>query len=211
MDFVDHLVFSCSDLHSGIEYVADHLGVSPVLGGRHPQWGTHNALISLGNSTYFEIIAPDPEVDERVQRPEVFTGTGSGSLSTWAASLDDLPLRQDRARLGGHQFGEILEGSRITESGLLLEWSLTNPITRLMDGVVPFLIDWGRSPHPSGACTQGCILRRLSLLHPEPESVRAIFSDIGLQLSESLEVTRADAPGMVATIETPRGEIEIRS
>ena len=211
MDVVDHLVFSCSDLHSGIEYVADHLGVSPVLGGRHPQWGTHNALLSLGNSTYFEIIASDPEVDERVQRPEVFTGTGSGSLSTWAASLDDLPARQGRARLAGHPFGDMLEGSRVTESGLLLEWSLPNPLTRLKDGVVPFLIDRGRSSHPSGACTQGCILRRLSLLHPDPESVCSIFSEIGLRLSESLAVTRAAGPGMVATIETPRGEIEIRS
>lgn len=211
MDVVDHLVFSCSDLHSGIEYVADHLGVSPVLGGRHPEWGTHNALLSLGNSTYLEIIAPDPDVDERVQRPEVFTGTGSGSLSTWAASLGDLPARQSRARLAGHSFGDILKGSRVTDSGLLLEWSLTNPMTRLKGGVVPFLIDWGRSPHPSGACTKGCILRRLSLLHPDPESVCEIFSQIGLRLSESLRVMRAARPGMVATIETPRGEIEIGS
>lgn len=211
MDVVDHLVFSCSDLQSGIEYVADHLGVLPVLGGCHPQWGTHNALLSLGNATYFEIIAPDPDVDERVQRPEVFSGTGSGSLSTWAASLDDLPARRSRARLAGHQFGDILEGSRVTESGLLLEWSLTNPMSRLKDGIVPFLIDWGLSPHPSDACTKGCILRRLSLLHPDPESVRAIFSEIGLRLSESLRVTRAACPGMVATIQTPRGEIEIGS
>lgn len=211
MDVVDHLVFSCSDLDSGIEYVSDHLGVTPVPGGRHPNWGTHNALLSLGDSTYFEIIAPDPQASDTVQPPEVFTGIGSGSLSTWAASLDDLPGRHERARQAGHAFGEILEGTRLTKSGVHLEWSLTNPVTRLKDGVVPFLIDWGRSPHPARVSSQGCILRRFSLLHPDPESVRAILSKIGVRLSETLEVIHDVAPGLLAVIQTPRGDVEIRS
>ena len=211
MNIVDHLVFACSDLASGIEQIADLLGVTPSHGGRHPSWGTHNAILSLGHSTYFEIIAPDPEATTDFHRPEVFSGSRIGSLTTWAAALDDLPSKYLRAANAGHHFGEVLAGSRVTENGVRLEWSLTDPMTRLMDGVVPFLIDWGRSPHPSRSAAQGCRLRTLKLFHPDPKLIRAILSNTGIDLGDMVEVHAAINPGLAAVIDTPRGEIEIQS
>ena len=210
MNTVDHLVFACSDLTLGIEQVADLLGVMPAVGGRHPSWGTHNAILALGDSMYLEIIAPDPEAIDGFQRPPVFMGSEIGSLTTWAASLDDLPSKHARAADAGHHFGAVLEGSRVTEAGILLEWSLTDPMTRLMDGVVPFLIDWGRSPHPSQSATQGCRLRALTLFHSDPHLVSAILADAGLELGDIVKVHGGTHSGLTAVIDTPRGEIEIQ-
>jgi hypothetical protein len=211
MNTVDHLVFACPDLASGIEYIEDLFGVMPQQGGRHPSWGTHNAVLSLGHSTYFEIIAPDPDALDGFHRPEVFTGDGAGSLTTWAAALDDLPLRHARAEKAGHLFGEVLEGSRVTEFGARLKWSLTDPLTRLKDGVVPFMIDWGSSPHPSGSSPQGCFLRELRLSHPESDSVSAIFSDTGIIMRDIVKLEYAEQFKLVALIDTPRGEVQIES
>ena len=44
-DAVDHLVLGAATLEAGIAWAESTLGATPQRGGRHPQWGTHNALL----------------------------------------------------------------------------------------------------------------------------------------------------------------------
>ena len=67
---LDHVVYGVSDLQLGIDAFKRVTGVKPVIGGQHVGLGTHNAIFSLGNETYFEIIAPDPEQSHMVSEPQ---------------------------------------------------------------------------------------------------------------------------------------------
>jgi hypothetical protein len=92
---VDHLVLAAPDLATGVSHVEDLLGRRAVQGGRHPRWGTHNAIVGLGRGVYLEIIAADPE---RV-RSESVTIFGldrvrTPQLVTWSAKARDLESQQ---------------------------------------------------------------------------------------------------------------------
>ncbi|MGH6623755.1 MAG: VOC family protein, partial [Burkholderiaceae bacterium] len=89
---LDHLIVACSDLATGVSWVAERLGVEPQPGGRHEAMGTHNALLRLGARCYLEVIAIDPEAAAPA-RPRWFglddetTRTAlarSPALLTWA-------------------------------------------------------------------------------------------------------------------------------
>jgi len=57
---LDHLVVIAPDLAAGVSWVESILGVALQVGGEHQRMATHNALLRLGDSTYLEVIAPNP-------------------------------------------------------------------------------------------------------------------------------------------------------
>jgi hypothetical protein len=54
-----------SNLERALSDFEKATGVHPILGGTHPS-GTQNALVSLGRSTYLELIAPGPDLSRRI-------------------------------------------------------------------------------------------------------------------------------------------------
>jgi Glyoxalase-like domain len=204
---VDHLVWGGRDLEQEIDRLQALIGVRANAGGRHIGQGTRNALISLGPAMYLELIGPDlsqpPPAGPRWFGLDDLT---TPRLITWAAKGEDLELRADVARPAGLELGEARSGQRQQSNGRMLSWRLTYPDMRQGDGLVPFLIDWGRSPHPAEHAAGGAELVELRAEHPHPAAISQLLRHLGIEL----RVSRGPAPALIATLETPRGRVELR-
>ena len=204
---IDHLVYATPDLSAGVERVEALLGVRATPGGQHPGEGTRNALIALGPTSYLEILAPDPE-QPKLDHPRRFgiDTLNSPRLVTWAAKGRNLTQTVDAARRRGVPLGDVIPGSRRTPAGVLLSWHTTNQRAVIADGIVPFFIDWGTTPHPASNAASGATLIALRAEHPDPTHVRRMLNELGFDLP----VTKGPRAALVATIAGPRGRIELR-
>ncbi len=207
---LDHLVLAGPDLEEAVEHAAALLGVRPAPGGAHPQWGTRNALLALGPRAYLEVIGPDPA---NAGPPPALFGIdrlAGPRLVTWAAHPAGLGAGLGaglkRARDLGLDLGAIAEGSRRRPDGVDLRWRLTDPFAAREEGVVPFFIDWGDSPHPSESAPRGAELVGLRAEHPRPERVAGILR--GLEVG--IEVAGGPEAVLIARIRTAAGAVELR-
>ncbi len=204
---IDHLVLGAAELGEGVAYLEGLLGVRAAEGGKHPGAGTHNALLSLGDMRYLEILAPDPEqAGVRGALTAALRDLDGPRLVTWAAKAPDIDERIAAAQAAGRDIGVVSGSSRRLPDGGLLEWSFTFPPPPAGGGVAPFLIGWGPGSHPSETTPSGCELLAFRGEHPEPEQVRVLLSAMAVDLP----VTEAPEAALIATIRCPKGVVELR-
>jgi hypothetical protein len=204
---LDHLVFATPDLGLGIETVARLLGIRATPGGQHPGLGTRNALVALGPSSYLEIIGPDPEQPRPAGRRRFgIDELEAPRIVRWVAKGTELEKLEAAAAGRGMKLGPVIPGSRRRPDGVLLSWRYTDPNTELADGLVPFFIDWGSSPHPSATAARGASLVQVRAEHPDAERAQKMLDALDLDL----RVRKGSTPAIIATIDSPRGRVELR-
>ena len=224
---VDHIVFTCPTLEAGIEYVYERTGVRAAHAGSHPGVGTHNALLSLGDDCYLEIIAPDPNQPEPDQ-PRPFSlddprthfrfnafAVHPNPPTSMLALVNDMVVR-------GLDPGPIHETSRRKPDGSMLSWQLTS--LSVAAGPRPWLIDWGATPSPASSSPEGCTLVNLRCYGPQAREMDGMLHLMGLQPlalagtqgfepvvefchHEAWRFPRHENNFLIATLQTPDGLI----
>jgi hypothetical protein len=204
---IDHLVYATPDLAAGVRHIEAVLGIQATPGGQHPGEGTRNALVALGPTSYLEIIGPDPD-QPKPAGPRKFgiDDLKGPRLVTWAAKGTNLTQVVAEAHGRGVPIGDVIPGSRRTPTGVLLSWHISNQRAIVADGLVPFFIDWGDTPHPAKSAAAGATLISLRAEHPEPENVQRMLGQLGLELP----VMKGPRPSIVATINGARGRVDLR-
>lgn len=218
---VDHLVWVVPSLPEGIAAFERLTGVTPGPGGRHEGLGTHNALVSLGEGVYVELLATDPAQDSCP--PWLGLDAPAPRLTTFCAraargeSLEE--VRAAAQARDGYDAGPPVDMSRQAVDGGQIRWRLAAANHRCghaqlpMGGIVPFLIDWSPNerPHPSESAPSGCSLLGLRAWHPDPAAAGAVLAALGADCCLEREGAHAVAAGSEARLEaslsTPRGVV----
>ena len=199
---LDHFILGCDDLDHGVAFVEQRTGVRALFGGVHPGRGTRNALLSLGERRYLEIMAPDPAQQVTPQIPRL-RELKEPKIVGWAAHPGDLEKFATHLRQASISFEGPRPGSRQRPDGKLLQWkSLT-----LKDdhgGLLPFFIEWSAdSLHPSVDAPKGCALTRFLAATPKPDDLTRIANLLRLEIP----VAPGDKAELQAVIIGPKGEL----
>jgi hypothetical protein len=138
---VDHVIYAAGPggLEADADRVAALLGAAAVPGGRHPGWGTRNALIPLAGRAYLEVV-------EVVDRP-VAVGAAFGSAVAarsdagggwvgWVMAVDDV------AGWSGRLGRDVASGNRRRPDGVELRWRTLGVDVLVTEPELPFLISW---------------------------------------------------------------------
>ena len=211
---LDHLILGASDLARGIEFVEERTGVRAVAGGVHPGRGTRNALLSLGQRCYLEILAPDPEQATLAWFRNLPQLT-EPRLVGWMVHPGDLAALAERLRHSGIACDPPRQSSRQRPDGRTLRWKLlrladdrTHPWPAGAEGLLPFFIEWSAgSPHPADDAPSGLSLVQFETSSPNPDELQRTFEVLGIDVP----LVRSDRAQVRARLAGPRGDLELIS
>lgn len=204
---LDHLILGISDLEKGIEDFERLTGVRAQFAGVHPNIGTHNALMSLDDGIYLEIIAPQiPGAHlsgpfRGFEHLEELTPVGwvvSGQLSMIRAQLKQL----------GKEHTDVLPGSRKAPDGRILKWQTIFMAYEYEVNMNPFFIDWDVDTiHPSMSNPKGCTLVDYTIADNGDKGMIDMLSTVSPKPSI---VTTTETVGTLMSIgiDTPKGYVK---
>jgi hypothetical protein len=201
---LDHIILGCNDLNDGIAFVHEGTGVLPAIGGVHPGRGTRNALLSLGERRYLEIIAPDPAQSEIAHFPQIRSMTDP-RLIGWAVHPPDIAAIAKQLRENKIAFEGPDDGSRKRPDGQVLNWKTIN-LADDRHGLLPFFIEWSAdSVHPSKDAPARCKLEYFEILSADPDELASTLKRMGLDFP----VQRSDKARLHALISGPKGDLKL--
>ncbi len=202
---VDHVLLATSDFEIASRALSDRYGLMSVQGGQHPDWGTANWIVPVGDA-YLELVAVvDEPAAERSAFGRWVASAGAGVFQPigWAVRTGSLETVAERIGL------EVSAGSRTTPSGQVLAWRLAGVEVAAAEPLLPFFIEWGLgTPHPSRAlganANLGFGIGRL-VLSGDADRLRNWLDD-------DVDCITVDSgpPGVRSLVlSTPRGEVII--
>jgi len=135
---IDHILIAVEGLEKAME-VYRRLGFQVVIGGEHPTVGTHNALVSLADGCYLELIGvKKPELAQQFPFGRQVLEALAGQNRLVGVALESSDVRGDvqAIRDRGLAIAKAPPGGRVRPDGQQVSWRTAHP----EHADLPFLI-----------------------------------------------------------------------
>lgn len=203
---IDHFILAINDLARGVADFERMTGVKPVFGGVHPGGGTQNALASLGDGRFIEVLAPDPKQPNPKEPIEGLAGLKKLTPKWWALGTTDSFALQARLNAREIETTGNRPGSRALPDGSRLQWS-TFDIARPNHPWMPFFIHWtDPAKQPSRTAPGGCRLESVQIEDPNPDPLTHVLNTAGVKVT----LTKSAASRMTIVLQCPKGRVTFR-
>lgn len=203
---LDHFVCSVIGLEKWSADFSHRSGVTPEFSGRHPMFGTHNALVSLDSGMYFELFAedPNPPVPRKIELPH-FKGLKDPQITCWYLRCNDFQLAEKSLSKFSLKTSPVVKGSRIDQNGNLLQFEWVDILDLDSLGfAAPSFIKWLPGvTHPTVTSPKGCMFKKLSVTHKPHKD----FSDWLESLQLGIVHQEGEVTKVEVEIDTPKGSL----
>lgn len=203
---VDHILYAGPTLENLSLKIFAETGIQPKKGGRHPDLGTWNEIVSLGPDSYLELIAPDPT--GKLSGGAKVLGLGdlkAPKTVAWAAMVKDLDLLHQRFAKSHIQTTQILTGSRVNEhNGQTSKWRyffITDSRYSEVPRLIPFFIQYDSDR--MNLEFPGCSLKSLKGFHPTPEK----FAEFSQVINMKMDIQKKTESSLQLTLTCPKGTV----
>jgi len=205
-NYIDHIVYAVTDLAIAVEDFSNRTGLKVVQGGQHLDQGTHNALVRIDEKTYLEFIAKDPTI------PSPASGTWMGldlikenKITRWSLGSSRIVAEAKMLSDFNGALGIVEEGRRAKSDGSTLKWKMTNVLASPTVDVVPFLLDWGNSAHPTEGITKAGAIIDFKIYTNQKAELARLYDTLHLNLI----IEESDTPKMELVLGTPKGQVTL--
>ena len=178
---IDHALIAVDDLDSATA-TYERLGFQVIRGGRHPQHGTHNALVPLSDGFYLELMgvwdrslaSHYPHTNRVVRALDA-----DHRLALFALDSDDLDADVEAIRQRGLAISDPVPGERERPDGERVAWRTAHPD----DPRLPFLIEdvtprSVRVPEASEGIGAALQVSALDVESRDPERARSHYAGL---------------------------------
>jgi Glyoxalase-like domain len=181
---LDHLTVIAPSLAEGVSHVRACLDIDVPFGQRHGYMGTCNHLLQLGEMTYLEIVALDPDAEgpgrarwfNLDNRKAVKADWDAGRrLRGWVARTDAIEIV-----IAGREgiFGKKVSLPWVDPS---FDFTIPDDGSLPLDGAAPSVIDRRGKPRSMATIADlGAGLRSFFLAHPDAAAVSALYRELDI-------------------------------
>ena len=200
-------VYCVPDLEIALDRFKNDYGIEAIIGGRHLDQGTKNAIVSLGQSVYLELLAIDKSSSKNIEHHWMgIDYLTSPKITRWAIVSDQ--INEDLKTIAAYKtdLAKSHQGSRVMTNGGLLSWQMSLPSYRPEVELMPFLLNWSESDHhPTEQLRQQAKIIAFDLYHPAPNDLQTYFEQLDLDIK-----IQAGTSSMISlTLEGPKGRLTL--
>lgn len=124
-------------------------GLFSNMGGKHPNWGTHNSLSYFMSLAYLEWIGfENKDIPHEIKHPfsrQLLLDSDREGFSMLAVRTENIQEVADQLRKKGYTIAGPLEGSRKRDDGTVLSWKMLFMEDDQQQELLPFFIEWNTS------------------------------------------------------------------
>ena len=179
-------------------------GVAVVIAGTVKGLGIKCARISFTDSSYLEIIAPDPKGPGPIG--ELIKAKGIKELVPFHYAIRSSraeELKDEVTEFGYTPDHITMFGAK--PDGTPRKWEMLYLYGHSLGGTCPFFINWANSDHPCATLPVVGKLKKLAIRAPEDDPVHKLFDHVGV---EGVAVEVGDKPKLAVTFSSPEGTVK---
>lgn len=200
---IDHIVLAAPDLEEAMEQFEKMTGIGAVVAGSINGLGIKCSRISFNDSSYIEIIAPDPKSSGPIG--QLLKSKGITELTPFHFAIRSSKVEELKDEV--KKFGYVPDHITMFgghKDGTPMKWEMLYLYGHNMGGICPFFINWSNTDHPCAKLPVVGKLKKFTIRAPENDPVHKLLDHVTIK-GFNVEVGK---PKLSFQFSSPEGTIK---